>query len=73
MFIGVPFFKGRNVADEIQCIYTILGSPNAQDYPAIKELPLWSTYNHLVFPAKNIYDLVPGLEDEAFDLVSVRT
>jgi cyclin-dependent kinase 5 len=72
MFIGVPFFKGRNVADEIQCIFAILGTPNVQDYPSVKELPLWSTYSHLLFPTKNIAELVPALDADGFELVSVR-
>jgi hypothetical protein len=49
---------------------TVLGTPNDKSWPSIVELPDYKT-DFPVFPAQKITTIVPGLDEEGYDLLEV--
>ena len=70
MATGRPLFPGGNTNDQLLHIFRVLGTPNAQSWPAVVELPDWDE-NFPQFPAKDLKKVVPDLDDNGYDLLDV--
>jgi cyclin-dependent kinase len=73
---GIPLFAGSSESDQLDKIFSKLGTPNESIYPAITELPDYEkcvknsnvTYKQ---PA-SLAHLVPTLDEVGVDLMTVR-
>lgn len=68
MATGRPLFPGGNTNDQLMHIFRILGTPNAQTWPAVVELPEWDE-NFPIYPAKKLEKVVPGLTEQGYDIL----
>jgi serine/threonine protein kinase len=64
-----PLFPGDSEIDELYKIFAIMGTPNEQTWPGVTDFPDYSEATFPRWPAKNLADLVPGLEPEGIDLL----
>lgn len=63
-------FPGDSEIDELYCIFRALGTPNETTWPGVSSLPDFKP----IFPkwkAKDIRSIVPGLDEQGIDLLSV--
>jgi len=65
---GKPLFTGKTPEQQLQSIFKGLGTPTPEIYPKITELPGWRD-DFPKYTGKDLSVLVPGLEDEAYDLL----
>jgi len=70
MKTGKPMFPGKNPSDELLKIYKGLGTPIEEDYPDIVNLPKWNKKETPEVEGRGMMNLVPGLEDDGYDLIS---
>jgi len=67
MATGRPLFPGGNTNDQLMHIFRILGTPSAQTYPGIVELPEWDEFPQ--YKGKDIRKVVPDLTEDGYDLL----
>jgi len=65
---GKPLFTGKTPEQQLQNIFKGLGTPTAEIFPKITELPGYRD-DFPKYTGKDLTVLVPGLEDEAYDLL----
>jgi len=65
---GKPLFTGKTPEQQLGSIFKGLGTPTPEHYPKIVELPQYRDDFH-TYPGKDLNVLVPGLEDEGYDLL----
>jgi len=65
---GKPLFSGKTASDQLHRIFRALGTPTPQIYPKIVELPEWRE-DIPKYPGKKLPELVPGLDDNGYDLL----
>jgi len=65
---GKPLFTGKTPEQQLQGIFKALGTPTPEIYPKITELPGYRD-DFSKYTGKDLTVLIPGLEDEAYDLL----
>jgi len=65
---GKPLFTGKTPEQQLQNIFKGLGTPTHEIFPKITELPGYRD-DFPKYTGKDLTILVPGLEDEAYDLL----
>jgi cyclin-dependent kinase len=68
MATGRPMFPGSSPPDQLMRIFKLLGTPNEKSWPTISELPDYKS-DFPVFPAQKLTALVPGLDEDGYDLL----
>eukprot|EP00947_MAST-08B_sp_MAST-8B-sp1_P000814 g814.t1 len=71
---GRPLFAGTSVKDQLDKIFRLMGTPNEEIYPAIKELPDYNPeFRVYPPPAGGLADLVPSMKDDPvmLDLLNI--
>lgn len=72
MATGKPLFPGSNVQDELQKIFTKLGTPTEELWPTIVELPDWKIIHEgPQHPLVSVQSVVAGMSEAAYDLLAV--
>lgn len=67
---GHPLFPGDSEIDQIFKIFKVLGTPNEETWPGVKQLPDYkSTFPH--WSAQDLADHVPTLDDDGLDLLKL--
>ena len=66
---GRPMFPGKNAADQLLRIFKGLGTPTEEEYPDIVNLPKWNKKETPVYEGRGITVLVPGLDEDGYDLI----
>ena len=69
MVNGKPLFPGDTDANQLQKIFKILGTPSAETWPTITELPDWKP-DFPVYEPQSWASITPTLEAEGMDLMS---
>lgn len=70
MATGRPLFPGGNANDQLIHIFRILGTPTAQIFPGIVDLPEWKD-SFPDYKGKDIRKIVPDLSEDGYDLLNV--
>jgi len=65
---GKPLFTGKTTEQQLMSIFKGLGTPTPEIYPKIVELPQYRD-DFPKYPGKDLSVLVPGLEEEGYDLL----
>jgi len=65
---GKPLFTGKTTEQQLQSIFKGLGTPTPEQYPKIVELPQYRD-DFPKYTGKDLSVLVPGLEEEGYDLL----
>ena len=71
LYNNTPLFPGQNEADERDIIFKKLGSPNLVNMPKLASYPEWNA-NISIYPGRPLKELVPRMDTNALDLLSVR-
>lgn len=64
-----PLFPGDSEIDELFKIFQVLGTPNEESWPGVRQLPEYKD----VFPqwrARQLHEVVPQLCDDGIDLLA---
>ncbi|CAF4606920.1 unnamed protein product, partial [Rotaria sp. Silwood2] len=70
MLLGKPLFPGRHYVDQLNHIFSIIGSPTKDDLTSIRDPRACSYISRMPFKAKRIFsDLFPRGSSLAFDLL----
>ena len=69
MVSGKALFTGLNDNDQIKKIFRIMGTPNENIYPGIKNLSDWNPDSFEIYTPQDIRQYVPGLETEGVALL----
>ncbi|CAJ1348526.1 unnamed protein product [Effrenium voratum] len=69
MVNGRPLFPGDTDANQLQKIFKILGTPTAELWPSITELPDWKP-DFTMFDPQPWGNITPSLDAEGMDLMS---
>lgn len=69
MCTGKPLFPGKTEMDQIVKIFSVLGTPTEDDWPAVTSIP---NFERPVRKWKRIFGphIVPGLDEHGFALLS---
>ena len=60
----------RQCATDVKRVVRILGTPNEDSWPGIKQLPDWKdSFPH--WQPQDLAEHVPGLDDDGIDLLKV--
>jgi cyclin-dependent kinase 7 len=59
LLLGRPLFAGRNVLDQLTCIFSALGTPTAESWPGAMATPDYSKLHFVPVPAKHIAEFLP--------------
>lgn len=70
MYTRKPLFPGRSTDDQKEKIFKLLGTPDPATYPDIVQLPDWKE-PATKYPAKSLKEIIPNMDDDAIDLLSV--
>eukprot|EP01126_Amoeba_proteus_P044800 TRINITY_DN499_c0_g1_i12.p1 TRINITY_DN499_c0_g1~~TRINITY_DN499_c0_g1_i12.p1 ORF type:complete len:305 (+),score=45.48 TRINITY_DN499_c0_g1_i12:195-1109(+) len=70
MKTGRPMFPGRNAGDQLIRIFKGLGTPSEEEYPEVVNLPKWNKKEIPIYEGRGIHVLVPGLDEDGYDLIS---
>ena len=70
---GRPLFTGRDIEDQLKCIFKILGEYDEESWPGISQLPDYKTYYKTWNFTSNfsLSQLVPKLNHKGKDLLQV--
>ena len=63
-----PLFAGQNEDEQLQKIFKIRGTPNENDWPGLKELPLYPQGETAVYQPQNLENFVP-IDELGLDLL----
>ena len=69
MSTGKALFTGLNDTDQVKKIFKILGTPKEDDFPGLKKLSGWNPDEFDNYPAQDLKQYVPNLEDEGYKLL----
>jgi len=73
-------FKGENEQDELNLIFQVVGTPHIADWPELKNLDKWTVCSSLILhsqsdikvhPSQDLAKIVPTLDEQGVDLLSV--
>lgn len=71
MYIGRPLFPGTSEADQLDRIFSALGTPDESVFPGIVDLPDYKPATYKRYPApESLAHLVPRMPPEGVDLLS---
>lgn len=74
MLLGRPIFEGKNETEQLQKIFTAIGSPSEEEYPWLVESPEWINPDSICFkklPKRDIKESLREIIDQnAVDLIS---
>ena len=73
LYNNTPLFPGQNDADEREVIFKKMGSPNTNpltNMPKLASYPEWNA-NNPIHPGRPLNELVPRMDNQALDLLSV--
>lgn len=68
MVNGAPLFPGSSDEDQLKRIFKVLGTPNKNTWPGMKDLPELKV-NYANYPQQDMKKLVPRLDDAGIDLL----
>lgn len=68
MASGRPLFPGQSEKDQLNKIFQLLGTPNVEKWPAMRNLPEYSP-DFPRHPPKNINQIIPTLDVKGIDLL----
>jgi cyclin-dependent kinase len=71
MSTGRPLFPGTSESDQLDRIFTALGTPNEEIYPGIVELPEWKTDYRKYPKPPSLKHLAPNLDPLGIELLSL--
>ncbi|CAH8391068.1 unnamed protein product [Eruca vesicaria subsp. sativa] len=63
-----PFLQGNSDIDQLSKIFAAFGTPNADQWPDVKNLPDYVEYQFV--PAPSLRSLFPSVSEDALDLLS---
>lgn len=73
MILGKPMFLGKNEADQLDKIFSVIGTPKEKDFPWLKESPEWNNGTNTTFKCYLQQDLKKAFpqinDDDAYDLL----
>jgi len=69
MVSGKALFAGLNDNDQAKKIFRIIGTPTEKDYPGLSKMPDWNPELFEVYPAQDLKQYVPNIEEEGFKLL----
>jgi len=69
MVTGKPLFAGLNENDQLKHIFKIMGTPNEDDWPELKQLSDWKDDKFETYSTVPLETAVPGLDDVGYDLL----
>mmetsp|Transcript_9436 Transcript_9436/g.23242 ORF Transcript_9436/g.23242 Transcript_9436/m.23242 type:complete len:348 (-) Transcript_9436:215-1258(-) len=64
-----PLFPGQNDIDQLSVIFSSLGTPNAKQWPSMKELPDYSKISFPDMKRKPLASLIPSASRAALDCI----
>ncbi|ORX62776.1 protein serine/threonine kinase [Hesseltinella vesiculosa] len=68
MATGSPLFPGISVADQLQCIFKILGTPTEESWPRVSQIPEYKP-DFEIFAPIPLESLLPKLDPSGIDLL----
>lgn len=68
MVNGAPLFPGSSDEDQLKRIFKVLGTPNKNTWPGMKDLPELKV-NYANYPQQDMKKIVPRLDDAGIDLL----
>ena len=77
MILGIPMFLGKNENEQLDRIFNLLGTPNDNEYPWLKESPEWNGYinseTFKKYEKQDIRKIYPNINDnDSYDLLEKR-
>eukprot|EP00178_Gracilaria_changii_P016613 TRINITY_DN47865_c0_g1_i1.p1 TRINITY_DN47865_c0_g1~~TRINITY_DN47865_c0_g1_i1.p1 ORF type:complete len:311 (-),score=55.06 TRINITY_DN47865_c0_g1_i1:57-989(-) len=66
---GSALFQGKTPADQLDRIFRVLGTPSAESWPRVTELPDWRT-DFPYYPATPVQQIAPKLDALGHDLLN---
>lgn len=74
MILGIPMFLGKNENEQLDRIFNLLGTPNDNKYPWLKESPEWNGYinseTFKKYEKQDIRKIYPNINDnDSYDLL----
>ena len=74
MILGIPMFLGKNENEQLDRIFNLLGTPNDNEYPWLKESPEWNGYinseTFKKYEKQDIRKIYPNINDnDSYDLL----
>lgn len=70
MVTGKALFTGLNDNDQIKKIFKIMGTPTEKTNSYFFKLPDWNPENFEKYEPQNLKDVVPGLDDDGYELLN---
>lgn len=70
MVTGKPLFPGRSNADELVCIFKIMGTPSEKTWKGVSELPEWANNEFPDYKPTPLREVVLQLEPSGHDLLA---
>ena len=71
LYNSTPLFPGQNEADERDVIFKKLGTPTLATMPKLASYPEWNA-SYPMYPRRSLNELVPRMDSNALDLLSVE-
>lgn len=69
MASGVPLFKGESNEDQLDKIFKICGTPTAEEWPGMPELPLYKE-DYPNYEGADLSELVPQISEDGIELLN---
>lgn len=66
---GKPLYQGNSNGDQLRKIFKMMGTPNEETWPSVVQLPDYKRLDPE--PGVNLRDVIPRLDDEGYDLITV--
>ncbi len=70
MAAGRPFFPGSNTEEQLHLIFRALGSPRADQYPALTSSKEYLSYQFPQYRAEPLVNHAPRLDNDGLDLLA---
>ena len=67
---GKPLFQGNSNSDQLRKIFKMMGTPSEDAWPGVTQLPEYKRIDPEI--GVNLRDVIPRLDDEGYDLITVR-
>eukprot|EP01095_Lingulamoeba_sp_RSL-Kostka_P010911 TRINITY_DN400_c0_g5_i1.p1 TRINITY_DN400_c0_g5~~TRINITY_DN400_c0_g5_i1.p1 ORF type:complete len:306 (+),score=103.14 TRINITY_DN400_c0_g5_i1:94-1011(+) len=68
MVTGKPLFPGSSTDDQLDKIFSYLGTPDEESWPEVIDLPEWRD-DFPLYESLDITEIVPGLDEVGYDLL----
>lgn len=63
-----PLFAGQNEEDQLMKIFKGRGTPDQENWPSLKDLPLYKN-DYPIYKGESLAKLVPSLDEQGLDLM----